>query len=73
MLRKNIMSDMAFLSSCRATNGQMIQLMVTAAITPTTKAAPLLTAIKGGDTFSLFVMRARDVTVKDTQPTRPDR
>jgi hypothetical protein len=70
MLKKNNMADTAFRSSCLATKGQRIQLITTAAMTPTTKARPRLMVIVTGEPPS--VIRVSDVTVKDRHPTSPD-
>lgn len=70
MLKKNSMAETALRSSCLATNGHSIQLMRTAATTPTTNARPRLMVMATGDPPS--VTKVSDVTVNDRHPTRPD-
>lgn len=70
MLKKNNIAETAFLSSCLATKGHNIQLMITAATTPTTNARPRLIVIVTGDPLS--VIKESDITVNDRHPTSPD-
>lgn len=64
------MAETALRSSCLATKGHKIQLMTTAATTPTTNARPWLIAMVTGDSPS--VINLSEVTVNDRHPTSPD-
>lgn len=73
MLMKNIMEEMACLSSCLATNGHRTQLTTTGAVTPTKKAMPFSTARSDGEVPPPLAWSPSEMTVKDKHPTRPDR
>jgi hypothetical protein len=70
MLMKKSIAETAFRSSCLATKGHHIQLMTTAATTPTTNAVPRLMVVVTGVVPS--VTKLSEVTVKERHPTSPD-
>ena len=74
ILKKNIISETAFRSSCLAIKGQMIQLITTAPTIPAAKAIPVLkvTVRTDGDSPSSST-KVSEVIVKARHPTSPDR
>lgn len=72
-LIKNSMDESAYRTSCRATKGQKTQLTMMGAVVPTKSTRPLCSASRAADEAPDWLRRPSDMTVKERQPTRPDR
>lgn len=70
---KKSIDESACLNSRRATKGHRTQLTIIGTAVPMKKARPLNTANAVGDEPPPCVCKPRDVTVKERQPTSPER